>query len=391
MVKALFLPICLAALFGAATVHADTGEQLITHFQCGRCHELPAGLDPGPKRWSCLRCHQGVLRGDYDNEEGPEAAARWKARLKSVTRTPSLAHLSGRLSSEWVAQFIRQPFHVRPRLAASMLRLPMSAEQAEVITAFLCRDQVETPSPSPTAGDPAKGLHVMHLRGCFGCHLFSGAAAPLHPPGTTAFGPNQEFAPDLRYTRNRMTPAMLAVWLDNPSHVSPGTLMPPPVVSKEDLPDVIAAISRQNLEPLPVFKEPHLEPLPRYVRFSEVKTKVIDIVCRHCHADTRVVGPEAGPGSTGGFGYAGVDMVLTSEEGVKRGLQRPGVAGRESVLSPRASGYPRIVEVMLARHREEHGVVDSEIIGMPLGLTPIPYEDIRLVLTWALQEAKNGR
>jgi hypothetical protein len=54
---------------------------------------------------------------------------------------------------------------------------------------------------------------------------------------------------------------------------------------------------------------------------------------------------------------------------------------RRSVLVSRTSAAPRLVEVLLARQREEAGEA-SELRGMPLGLRALGAEDVQLVESW---------
>jgi hypothetical protein len=48
-------------------------------------------------------------------------------------------------------------------------------------------------------------------------------------------------------------------------------------------------------------------------------------------------------------------------------------------------GTPRIVASLWARHREIAGKPDPNVRGMPLGLPPLPPEEIQLFATWVAQ------
>jgi hypothetical protein len=39
----------------------------------------------------------------------------------------------------------------------------------------------------------------------------------------------------------------------------------------------------------------------------------------------------------------------------------------------------------MARYAEEAGKPNAEVRGMPLGLPPVPLDDIKLVVTWIAQ------
>ena len=127
--------------------------------------------------------------------------------------------------------------------------------------------------------------------------------------------------------------------------------------------------------------------LARTVRFAEVNERILDKVCRHCHGNERAAPLDAGPGNTGGFGYPGKALDLSSEFGVRRGVLDRNTNERKSVIAPEADGIPRLVKVLLARHQELHGEPDPEVLGMPLGLEPLPVGDINLMFTWCLQQS----
>ena len=50
-----------------------------------------------------------------------------------------------------------------------------------------------------------------------------------------------------------------------------------------------------------------------------------------------------------------------------------------------SDGTPRLVAALMARHAEVAGEPNPEVRGMPLGLPPLPIEDIQLVVTWIEQ------
>jgi hypothetical protein len=58
---------------------------------------------------------------------------------------------------------------------------------------------------------------------------------------------------------------------------------------------------------------------------------------------------------------------------------------RRSVLAAEDGDTPKIVEHLWARHAEEAGQAGQGVRGMPLGLPPLPPDDITLVHTWIAQ------
>jgi hypothetical protein len=114
-----------------------------------------------------------------------------------------------------------------------------------------------------------------------------------------------------------------------------------------------------------------------------VSKKVLHKICWHCHSQPDFARGDGGPGNTGGFGFTARKLDLSSYESIASGyLSRGGE--RQSAFSKGTSGEPRLLEVLLARQREERGII-GDVRGMPLGLPPLSAEDIQLVETWIAQ------
>ena len=148
------------------------------------------------------------------------------------------------------------------------------------------------------------------------------------------------------------------------------------------------------------------------MRFAEVSEAVLKKTCIHCHADdSRNLGV-GGPGSSGGFGYAGTGLVLTSYARVLAGSQRaptrepdrerllddtfgvfappaPPRGEHKSVFRPVGSGplqgVPLLVAQLRARQLEEAGEVVPGVVGMPLGLPAVTPGELQLVESWVAQ------
>ncbi|NOK23416.1 cytochrome oxidase, partial [Corallococcus carmarthensis] len=76
---------------------------------------------------------------------------------------------------------------------------------------------------------------------------------------------------------------------------------------------------------------------------------------------------------------------LATRAGIVRGVKRDGqFRGLPDRLE---DGTPRLVAALLARQGELEGHFQPEVLGMPLGLPPIPEEEIDLVFTWIEQGA----
>ena len=129
-------------------------------------------------------------------------------------------------------------------------------------------------------------------------------------------------------------------------------------------------------------------PLARPVEWAEVRGAVFRKVCWHCHSDAELAHGDGGPGNTGGFGFMARGLNLATYQGIASGIIDPKTGARRSVFSPGPDGKtPLIVSALLARHTENNGGVVPGVRGMPLGLPPMPMDDIQRVITWIA----NGR
>ena len=93
---------------------------------------------------------------------------------------------------------------------------------------------------------------------------------------------------------------------------------------------------------------------------------------------------DGGPGNTGGFGFKGRGFSVTTYADVASGVLDD-QGNRRSVFAPLPNGTPRLLAVLLARHKELAGEQAPGLRGMPLGLPPLSAEQIQLVESWIAQ------
>ncbi len=365
-------PVAIAAPTGDPA----RGRELIAHFECNRCHE-GAGEDAPTADRQCVGCHRSILRGSFDAPV--HRLAQWRGALHSLNVAPSLDGLSGHLRHEWIERFLVHPYDVRPALSATMPRLDLDGEQAADIAAALTYGAPTQESARAFSPEAARGSTLLHTKGCLSCHAFSGIAEP--PSGANDA---IRLAPDLRFTRDRMTRAALAAWLRAPERVRPGTLMPTPALSNEELELLTDFILSAPLAPLPAPSVPERLPiLTRPVRFAEVAERLFRVTCWHCHADPDFARGDGGPGNTGGFGYSGRRVALHDYASVSSGYLTED--GERRSLFALDGETPHLVRVLMARYHELAGEPIEGITGMPLGLPPIALEEIQLLETWIAQ------
>ncbi|MEM6790696.1 MAG: c-type cytochrome [Myxococcota bacterium] len=358
---------------------AARGAALAVRFECHRCHAVPA-VAPPPREKQCVGCHAAIADGRFD-APAPVLSA-WRANLHSLPAAPSLATAGTLLDPDWIARFLLHPHDVRPHLEATMPRLALSPQEATDLAAFLVAAGPPPPRPrplpAPTPAALATGQAVFSARGCGTCHAF---VAP-------ASGMNSPLAPDLRGTRDRIAPDRLAGWIQRPQRVAPGTGMPDLGLDDDEALAVAGYVYFAPLKPQAAVSAPPRRPvLDRRVTYAEVRDRVFRKVCWHCHAEPDLARGDGGPGMTGGFGFPGRQLDLSTYEAVQSGYLDDQGEPTSVFAASAVAGMGRVsrlVEVLRNRQLEEAGAT-PEVRGMPLGLPALSPEDLQLVETWVAQ------
>ncbi|MCC7385189.1 MAG: c-type cytochrome [Deltaproteobacteria bacterium] len=373
----------LGLVLGSASAWGATDARaLFLRFECHRCHD-GTGLAESATDQHCVRCHREIAAGTFDAERS--LLLEWQRNLVSLPAVPSLVG-SARLKQSWIERYLLAPHDLRPNLLATMPRLPLGPEDARTIAAALSPDRPARPARVFSKEEARAGGALFESLGCRSCHRFSGgAAAPTATESASAAqGDARWLAPDLAFTRDRMTADAVIAWLRDPKAIKPDTAMPSLGLDETRAAELAAFLLETPL-PHAVRAAPAKRPLlARRVRYAEVSQRVFRKLCWHCHSAPLRGSGDGGPGNTGGFGYAGRGVDLSSYEGIARGTL--GADGhRRSLFAPLPDGTPLLVATLLARHQEEQGSQDPQLVGMPLGLPALPMEDIQLVETWIAQ------
>lgn len=382
------------------------GAELAAKFECWRCHDglgmaspiplpdLPAEATTAtdaakPDNKNCYHCHAAILDGRYQAPK-PATTTRWKKNVEALRDVPSLTGAHRRFRRSWVEAFLLQPHDLRPRLAPTMPRLALTAADARDLAAWL----VPKPDPESAASAipkeaVAEGRDLFQKKGCPSCHVMSGAApikgtAPAKP-GEHGLSAAMRLAPDLRFTRDRMRLDTIVKWIKNPALVKVDALMPQTPLTDDEATKLASFVAFEALAPEEPKKPPSRLPvLTRHVSYEEVKARVFNKICWHCHSDADYAIGDGGPGNTGGFGFAPRGLNLAAYDGILSGsLDDKGE--RRSIFEPMADGTPRLVAALVARWGEEAGHEDAAIRGMPLGLPSLSPEDLQLVDSWVAQ------
>ena len=366
----------------AAPAAVTDASDLYAKYECARCHEVPRVAAADPEK-SCVTCHQQIHAGMFSLDGEPvdrALLALWKSNIHSLRWAPSLV-LADRLRRDWVRAFLLAPHDVRPGLPAEMPRLALTAVDADRLAAALVPTE---DSSAAIASDATRGAQLYAAKACATCHRFTGTTVD----DASKLGTDQAavaLAPDLRQTRERMTPASIALWL-----VVPRGAMPSLGLSEEEARALTAFLVSTPLAPKIVTAPPQRLPvLDRAVTWDEVETTVFRDTCWHCHSEPDFARGDGGPGNTGGFGFAGRGLNVTSYAAISAGsLDDSGE--RRSIFAKLPDGTPRLVAHLLARHTEVAGGTVPGVRGMPFGLPPLPLETIQLVDTWIAQGRPRG-
>jgi len=261
-----------------------------------------------------------------------------------------------------------------------MPRLPLSEAQARQLARALA--PIDEPAVATDLELVSRGARLFETKACGACHAYSGVTeAPARPDPRQASAIPILLAPDLRHARARLRPSLVAAFIQSPESVAPGARMPNLNISKIEAEALAAFVLGAPLAILPeVPPEPRLPVLERPVRWTEVEAKVFRKVCWHCHSDPDLARGDGGPGNTGGFGFRGAGLDLSSYRGIVAGSTR---LGHKVLRAPPGELAP-IVAVLLARQKEVRGEA-STVRGMPLGLPPLTPQEIQLVESWVAQ------
>lgn len=385
--RALALAVCLALLPAAAS--AQDGRRAVQRYGCASCHQIEGVR--ASARTSCVGCHQRVVAQ-------PRSGLGRAPHVEHYLHAPDLRFITRRLREDYLVRFLQDPHDVRPRLEETMPRLPVTEEDARLIVQFLrsSAPPVTVPSsPAPSRANLQRGREVFDRAACATCHEMGNVRFGIEIPAVALAGMGRPAfeAPNLRFARERLDPDVALQWILEPRALDPNTQMPHPELSRED------AIAVRDFIFLGEVGAPVRPPAPpaaaslgsagRRVRFADVR-RIFQRSCIHCHAHTST------EGSASALGFAPSSLDLSSVEGVRAGTQLPD-GTRRSVLEPDASGVPPLLARLLRRHEEAARDITAprrdplaptererptEPVGMPLGLPPVPVEDLRVIATW---------
>lgn len=372
MLRTLAFAVTLAGCVADAKV--DRGLVVMRDAQCAACHTIP-GIEAPDRTESCVGCHKWVKDVAVNAQARAVAMQmfpkweRYERNVHSYAYVPDLGTAAARLDPDTWAGFLKDPHDLRPGLDETMVRVGLDDTALAAITEWArSKAYVAPPTPAPDPSRIAAGEALFQSRGCTVCHTF----------GARWLGPGIPSAPDLRNARDRMKDDTIVAWIVSPASVSPKATMPTMGLSVDD-----AVAIRDYLvlaDPggqAPARHADTVTAVERPVKWAEVEERVFGKICAHCHMDPKQNEGRKGPGNAGGFGWPATGIELQTPASIRKNgdaivaamLRRREEAGRDLVR-------PGEVPAAITRPTKP---------GMPLGLAPIPDEDIALVMAWLAQ------
>ena len=186
---------------------------------------------------ACVTCHLGERyqpgRTDLNDalvtveRAGCYACHVVPGMEQTPKRGPDLRRISGKLSPEWVRQWLAEPGAIKP---ATWMPAFWSGRQVlgtdersaiDAVVAYLfANSETYTPAVAvPPRGDPSRGQKLVESTGCLGCHVVGDAARDDSSL-------RRSFGQPLQGVGGKTTYGWLFDWLRDPSRYSPGTRMP---------------------------------------------------------------------------------------------------------------------------------------------------------------------
>lgn len=172
---------------------------------------------------NCVGCHQigytgGVIRDVFQAMGLPSGTE------PPILKYENLPGIGARTRTDWLYQFLKQPYIIRPWLVVRMPTFTFTDEELNrVVHFFSALDRVKYPFEVSWFGEPpqeyvAEGKQIFDTLRCIQCHV----SGPIDLSTVDA----SSLAPNLTLVRDRLRPDWITDWLKDPSKIMPGTKMP---------------------------------------------------------------------------------------------------------------------------------------------------------------------
>ena len=166
------------------------------------------------EKYACLKCH--TINGT------------------GGTIAPDLSRVGSQLQREWVREYFRIPYSLRPIVEERMPKLFIKEQEVEVLLNYFYTVLLDDSISAPRAFDfsdeaVARGRGLFWEKyGCQSCHIVGGKGGYVGPP--------------LDRAGKRLQPGWVYHWLLNPQKYKPDTIEPRTGMSEAEARDLVAYI-----------------------------------------------------------------------------------------------------------------------------------------------------
>ncbi len=197
-------------------------------------------------QYNCTGCHQVEQQG------GQFRHMDWYEKKQMAP--PILDGEGTRVQPEWLAEFLRSPYIIRPNLDVRMPTFELTDSEATKISKFFAAlekqpvpyvnpelDYVDNQTMAMNPEQKKRAQNTFVQLQCYKCHMITDEVTP---------GMDREsLAPNLARATDRLRPDWVVRWLINPQSFMPYTSMPAFVTGREPL-EQQAAFFAQTMAPV---------------------------------------------------------------------------------------------------------------------------------------------
>ncbi len=189
--------------------------------------------------YGCIGCHSL-----YDPKLTQQVAGFRKEPVAHYgTLAPNLSVEGDRVRPDWLADFLRAPYKMRPYLASRMPTFTFQNKDHQALVGYFKAGakgqpfigRKDTPDLLPVA-NAERGKHLISQYQCVTCHQVGGKELPAGSTVSWYHDMNtaRKFAPDLSNASAKLNPDWADRWIENPHRILPDTTMPYVQLTREE-------------------------------------------------------------------------------------------------------------------------------------------------------------
>ncbi len=197
-------------------------DQVLGKAQTDRVRQINRGREL-VRVYNCYGCH------DMDGKRG-DLRSQFAGPAK-IYGPPTLSYQGFRTQPNWLFDFLKAPFKLRPKPKVRMPTFGFTDDEAQSIVAYFSAiDGAPYPFQDLSAVTMAhdKGPEAGNAHTAMGAAMFVAAECQkCHVQGAAETAPEGAVAPDLTMARVRLRPAWVQQWITRPQAFDPESPMPP--------------------------------------------------------------------------------------------------------------------------------------------------------------------